>query len=136
MPSAWRAQSETNSAVWSVFRLVLTRLILFGSFDRRRDISFLLDAAASSGGAFPGCDFACEFSYQTKQACLLQGPDPSGSRRHIASKLNRAICRLVKIRLCRGIPYSQERLRTSADQLMIGSPRSLVRAELLSKLVL
>src|SRR5579863_1386970 len=108
---------------------------LFGSFDARRDISFLLDAGDSSGRVFPGGDFAREFSDLAQQARLLQSPNTFGPRRHIARKLNRAIRSVVKIRLCLRIFFSQERLRTSADLLMVGSPRPVMRVELLTKLV-
>ena len=136
MPSGCQtAQPEAYSPIRSVFSVVLIRIILFGSFDRRRDISFLLDAGATSGRAFPGGDFAREFSDLAQQAGLLQGADTSGPRRHVASKLNRAIRSVVKTRLCRGIPFSQERLRTSADLPMIDSPWAVMRFELLTKLV-
>src|SRR5579872_2178532 len=111
MPSVCQtAQLEACSLVRSVLSVVLTRIILLGAFDARRDISLLLDAGASGGRTFPGGNFAREFSYLAKQASLLQGPDTSGPRRHIASKLDRAIRSVVKARLCPGVRFSQERL--------------------------
>lgn len=137
MPSGCQtAQPEAYSPIRSIFSVVLTHIILFRLFDARRDISFLLDAGASSGRAFPGGDFAREFSYLAQQAGLLQGADTSGPRRHVASKLNRAIGSVVKTRLCLRIYFSQERLRaSSADLPMIDSPWAVMRVELLTKLV-